>query len=190
MPGLHGRQSSDLQRACSRLNAIATATYDGYSAFSTISLDPTADKRKDSVEHHLDIMRAVVSSLMVALLAIQTVFGCCWHHSHWHLHGHSSLAREAEPVKCCQHHHQESESQPSPEPCNHHDECRGLSAYLLPQKVQIDASHSVPAFDMATSVASLAEDQIACPFLWGDVGCSHAIEPPLRLHLLHQTLLI
>jgi hypothetical protein len=142
------------------------------------------------VEYHIDMMRTVVASLMVAVLAAQTVFGCCWHHAHWHLHGDRSLARAAPPVKCCQHHQHESESQPPQEPCHNHDQCQGLSTFLLPQKVQIDASQCVASLDLPVIIPDQANGQVGSMFSWEVVGCSHTIEPPVRLHLLHQTLLI
>jgi hypothetical protein len=142
------------------------------------------------VGYRNDVMHAAVSSLMVAVLAVQTVFGCCWHHAHWHLHCNRSRVEAAAPVKCCHHHQHESPGQPSPEPCQNHDECQGLSVFLLPQKLQIEASHCITAFDIAAIVPSLADGQVATGFFGADVACSSSIEPPLRLHLLHQTLLI
>jgi hypothetical protein len=134
-------------------------------------------------------MQTFVASLMSAVLAIQAVFGCCWHHAHFHLHCQRSLAQAAAPAKCCHHHHA-SESKPVEPPCQGHDDCQGSSDYLVPQKVQLDATETVAVFDMPAIVSLLSATPGAAQFSYEYAGSRSTIELPLRLHLLHQTLLI
>ena len=89
-------------------------------------------------------------------------------------------------MKCCKHRH-ESESKLPQKPCKGHGECQGICTYLVPQKVQIDSPQAFAPFDL---VAIVADTQIASAARWELACCQIEIEPPLRLHLLHQTLLI
>src|SRR5262245_41696979 len=96
-------------------------------------------------------MHAAVSSLMIAVIAIQTVFGCCWHHAHLHIQcaQASLLATLAtERVTCCKHHHHQDDSKPA-RPCEDRTACQGTAGYVLPQKVRLDHSHGIALFHFA-----------------------------------------
>lgn len=134
-------------------------------------------------------MHAVFTSLMAGLLFIHTVFGCCWHHAHSYGECQHALAEASQPVKCCKHDH-ESESKLPQKPCKGHAECQGVCTYLVPQKVQIDFPQVIAPFDLVAIPSVLTDAQIAAAARWELACCHTEIEPPLRLHLLHQTLLI
>jgi hypothetical protein len=125
---------------------------------------------------------------MAVVLAVQTVFGCCWHHAHFHLQCQRTLAQAEAPAKCCRHHHANERSENRP--CQDRDKCQGASSYVVPQKVRLDAQESVAVIDIPPIVFSPSNHPGALSFSWEIAGSAHSIEPPLRLHLLHQTLLI
>jgi len=68
-------------------------------------------------------------------------------------------------------------------------ECDGACAYVLPQKVRIDAPQAVAFVDMVAALPLVADAQ-ALSVSWCYLGSGPlAAAPPLRLHLLHQSLL-
>ena len=149
-------------------------------------------------------MHAVLSILMAAALIVHAVLGCCWHHAHDCVrcdnpiaHVPGLTAKTSDQVACCKHHHgagpeasEGQQEQPSQEPCKCRFECRGVCAYLPPQKTQIDSPELVVAFDYAIVAPMRAGVPIAPALSWELAGNLANVEPPLRLHLLHQMLLI
>ena len=93
-------------------------------------------------------------------------------------------------TECCEHHHQDRGDLPNEQPDNCCVHCEGTCVYTLPQKVQPD-SPLVLAWanlELTTPSITIAHVQSAS---WLAVSESkRAAEPPLRLHLLHQLLLI
>lgn len=133
-------------------------------------------------------MHAILSSLMAALLFVYAAFGCCWHHAP-STRCYEGLAQASQPVKCCKHHHDSDNKLPQ-NPCKSHGECQGVCTYIVPQKVQIDSAHVLAPLDLVASVSVLTDAQIAPAARWELARFQVDLEPPLRLHLLHQSLLI
>ena len=139
-------------------------------------------------------MHALISNLTAVLLIIHAMIGCC--HHHWHCDEECAAAAAitlcAAPCQCCDQccgSHDESE-QPS-QPCNGELECQGICTYLPTQKTVIDASPAVAAFDFAAVIPTLLDGRLAAAALSWDRTHTHNDSPPaLRLHLLHQILLI
>ena len=133
-------------------------------------------------------MRAAFSSLVSASLLIHAVLGCCWHHAHaGELLSSESVA--GEPRDCC-HHGAAPAEHPSPSPCNDGPHCEGICTYLPAPKSLIDMSQFLALSDFA-AILSVASDLplSAMPAVERFVD-PRGFKPPLRLHLLHQHLLI
>jgi len=132
-------------------------------------------------------MHAFLSSSMAVVLLIHAAFGCCWHHAHYCVPHQASIA-VAEPTGCCQHRHH-GDSEQREQPCGCKVECHGTCAYVLPQKVKIDAPQAVAFIDLVATLPLLADAQTLSAS-WCSIGDGPlAAAPPLRLHLLHQLLL-
>ena len=136
-------------------------------------------------------MRAFSSILMASLLLIQAVSGWCWHPARDCTGLGLSAAPVAWTVRCCNCDREGAkEEEPSQAPCRCRLECSGICTYVPPVKTQIDAPQLVVDFDHLAISPALADSQ-AVSTNWTQVayGASE-LAPPLRLHLLHQTLLI
>ncbi len=139
-------------------------------------------------------MRALLPNLTAVLLVIHAMIGCC--HHHWHSDtecAEAAFTLCASPRcqcgdPCCVPH--EQSEQPS-QPCNGELECHGVCTYLPTQKTVIDTSIAGNAFDFAVLVPTIVDRRLDAATLPWDL--SHTLNespPPLRLHLLYQTLLI
>lgn len=136
-------------------------------------------------------MRAFSSFLMAGLLTIQAVSGWCWHPARDCTGLETSTVPAAWTVKCCDGDCEGAhEGEPSQDPCECRLECSGICTFVPPEKTQIDAPQLAVCFDHLAVCPALADSQ-AVSTNWTQVtyGASE-LEPPLRLHLLHQTLLI
>ena len=127
-------------------------------------------------------MQAFVSSLTAALLFIHTVFGCCWHHAH------DCTAAVAGPEACCCHDHDDGDSKQHEQPCQDGADCEGACAYVLSQKVKVEAPKWITIEYLAV-LPTLADGQLEAATSWRVLSSLPNVGPPLRLHLLHQVLL-
>jgi hypothetical protein len=128
----------------------------------------------------LKLMRAVFSSLVAASLLIHAAIGCCWHHPH------------NDDDTCCDDsqtgsHHDSEQGGHSHGPCKDH--CQGTCHYLPVQKSQVDKITVHSLLDFAAIVPATCEVPFASQ-LRASRTHESAAEPPVRLHLLHQILLI
>ena len=98
-----------------------------------------------------DNMHAFVSSLMIAAIGVQAVFGCCWHHAHFHLQCDQSTVHTAGPGHCCKHHHGD-DGRPA-KPCDGKTDCQGAASYVASQKVRIEGLQQIAPFDIACAAA-------------------------------------
>ena len=129
-------------------------------------------------------MQAFVAIATAALLAIHTVFGCCWHHAHQCQDGRAVACSEEAP--CCHHHGSDSKQQEQPRKCK--VECEGTCTYVAPQKVRIAAPQAV-GFDVLAVPQSLSDHGLQAAVFWGPGRSPPDWAPPLRTHLVHQVLL-
>jgi hypothetical protein len=137
------------------------------------------------------IVQALMSLLMAGLLLIQAITGwCCVPLRAMTVEKCSSVSASIPPVCCC---HQRQlpagQSDEQPAPRDGKTTCHGFCIYV-PHENFSDAAHGalivsffaiIPASVDAPVVTTLAQD--CCWKLAVD-------EPPLRLHLLHQVLVI
>lgn len=155
--------------------------------FSRSRLDE-ADDKSNTVYMH-----ASLSNLTSILLIIHAMMGCC--HRHWHYsdecvaESHSicavaNLCCEA----CCRSH--TPGDQPS-EPCNGARECQGICSYLPTQRTVIDAPTCDESCDFVAVNPTILNGPMAnAAFDWERANTANESPPPLRLHLLHQIILI
>lgn len=137
-------------------------------------------------------MRIIFASLVAASLLIHAVIGCCWHHAQDEASCCNEVAAEqAVDAGCCHHDHGDRSSQehgqPSHAPCKSH--CQGLCTYLPVQKSQLDHQQLQAALDFAIIAPATGDAQMAAGFCFARAHETSA-EPPLRLHLFYQILLI
>lgn len=145
-------------------------------------------------------MRAVVSTAVAVIVALHAVLGCCWHHAHETVAATvTAPAKAAESVKanrCCCHRYQSDEPKPvgrdssqqgSPEscpaPCD--KKCDAPAVF----RVHLDDVALVPLFAWFATFAQ----PVLTPAVFtsrADLADEELQPPPIRLHLLHQLLLI
>ena len=153
-------------------------------------------------------MRSIVTYLITTVLALHTLLGCCWHHAHdaiAYAAVHTAEVQESRAMTsaivghCCRRQldqpelvtgaadfadDQEHESSgPDQDPCN--DRCTFVST----DRVQVDSLRDAFALGfLAPEVAA----QLAGEFVYRrwEIRSASDVVPPLRLHLLHQLLLI
>lgn len=146
-------------------------------------------------------MRALVSNLVALAMILHAVLGCCWHHAHETTSPVSIAEVDAQPAvtvkHCCCHSHQveelaqqdnhRSETDAPAEPCR--APCGEKCQYVVVSRVQLDSPVAWHSFDLLPSVDQpiLSPGLTTLTFESGDASVD---PPPLRLHLLHQLLLI
>ena len=134
-------------------------------------------------------MRAVFSSLMTVWMAILTVSGWCCHSPFCaHLHGSSGPAARA--VECCNDCCCPASQTGKPQPCRCCTGCQGVCTYLPTQKVQLDGPGVVSTSDFAAVLSSQADSELPSASHWVRAYDPVRFQSSLRLHLLHQILLI
>jgi hypothetical protein len=134
-------------------------------------------------------MRAFVASLTTITLFIQGLFGCCWGSAPIVSQGPAKAVCSA-PVSCCQSGcdaAKDRDETPNP-PCPRPAQCRGVCTYLSPQRTTMDHAPLPLAFDSVINLALSVGSQSASSSR--DQAAAIPCEPPLRLHLLKQMLLI
>ena len=152
-------------------------------------IDSTTDYRNNP-QGIVNIMQAVLPNLLAALLLLHAAFGCCWHHTHHYLGCEGTSQTAATPVACCQHDCDETQQDRPLEPCRCNVECHGVCTYLPTQKVFIDGPQLVIPFDGVACLFSSTQANLAAAAN-GEAVCDPvSSEPRLRIHLLHQIMLI
>lgn len=129
-------------------------------------------------------MNILTSHLTASLLLVQALSGWCYERAEL------GSPAEAPVVHCCRHDNCEvgHEGQ-SQEPCQSESECRGFCTYVTSVGPQLDVLQ-VSLADCVWFVPSRLDSEIIgapCRNRQADLGLH---EPPLRLHLLHQILLV
>jgi hypothetical protein len=141
-------------------------------------------------------MRAIVCNLMAALLLMHALVGCCRHHQHVAASHERVEAAESSATACCHHGHGccGQEEKQAPAPCDCKLECKALCIYLPPEKCGVDAGDLSLSIDLAFNHhpegGSAAIEAAAENSAWEYTRACVAPEPPVRLHLLHQIILV
>jgi hypothetical protein len=135
------------------------------------------------------LMRTIFSSLVAASLLIHAAFGCCQHDAH-----RDVCVDDHEAERVCDadgnHHHDcvEHHGQPADQPCGGHH-CQGQCNYLPVQKSQPDDLKVKLPLDFVAVLPAGCDVRVVA--LHHAEWLSESVAgPPVRLHLLHQILLI
>lgn len=135
------------------------------------------------------MLRASVSALTVALLLVHAVLGCCAHHEHACGQTHGQLALIGEHV-CADPIH-EHPAVTHGRSCHHHegpDDCLGSKCDLgRPQDEQVGKSAILVA-DLTGAVSEAAQGTMGGRL--DRAPGANDVWLPVRLHLVHQVLLI
>ena len=136
-------------------------------------------------------MRAIVSILTAATLFVEGTGGWCLHPP-----GHDEICGRAQAVApecegCCKFHERAADEggQAPVGPCQGESECHGICIFVPAQKSHLDDPLSVTQYD-AVVLATLVTDRPTVAPIGSPSGDPFDAESPVRLHLLHQLLLI
>jgi hypothetical protein len=135
-------------------------------------------------------MHAFLSGLLASALFVHAIYGCCWHHAQCTPTCNHAIACTTTETECCDHSTAPAEgNQPQP-PCDDQRDCQGVCNYLPSHKTQLDSPLDLAALDFPESLPANASAQLVAIRAAGEPCDPRVFEPPLRLHLLHQLLLI
>lgn len=138
-------------------------------------------------------MRAVFSSFVAVSLLVHAAFGCCWHHVHEAeceaKHCDSVLVETTHPHALQFAGGHSHECDPSHSPAKERSHCHGACQYLPGQKVQLEKFSPLITLELAIAAPAIIDAQIAAKVI-GGLSLDAPAQPPLRLHLFHQILLI
>lgn len=134
-------------------------------------------------------MRLVISNLLAIVLLFQALTGvCCYHVCNC---GQDALESKpaVESSHCCHSHchdGQESDHQQAP---SNHQHCLGFCTYVAPPKVQVDCP-LLPSLSASSELCAVLTQMAGSCTGHYELIAYPVAEPPLRLHLLHQIILI
>jgi hypothetical protein len=139
-------------------------------------------------------MQAFVSKLMAVLLLSQAVSGWCCHRPCHCLEGEGSEVSlagidDCGHDECCHEEAHAASAFHASSHCQCH-ECLGFCTYVAGAKLQIVRPHATAGLDALATNAAAVQSQLAAT-QWSQLSpASVHLGPPMRLHLLHQSLLI
>ena len=126
------------------------------------------------------MMQAFVSKLMVTLVLAQAVSGWCCHRPCHCLEGEAAeVSAEMTAGDCC---HDDNHAGQ----CH---ECLGFCTFVAGAKSQVVRPEAASGFDLAATTPRPATTRLGME-QGAASGESNHLAPPVRLHLLHQSLLI
>lgn len=153
-------------------------------------------------------MRSVLSLTVAAAVAVHAVLGCCWHHAHV---AEAADVESTEPApqpkahSCCHGHHAHEVAEPAHQLAeqdaaqidSHQDDpshhcptpCSRKCEVASNGRVQVDESGTDFTLDVSLGLSSPVVEPIVVARKFAlDDGIAEP--PPVRLHLMHQLLLI
>lgn len=135
-------------------------------------------------------MRNILSNLIAALLLVHALVGCCRHRDHQAADNRCPEV-SAPAHSCCGHAGCEREKSQPPTPCKCKIECHSLCVYLPPQKGVVTSSSLALFVNFAGAGTEFVTVDIPTASGLERWQAEHfALQPPIRLHLLHQIILI
>lgn len=135
-------------------------------------------------------MPRIVSILLAGSLLAHVALGCCGHVEH--TCGRSQVSAAVLVAGECCGHCQQKPARPvdRDDPCKCRLECHGVCLFLPGATTQLDAPSAGNSSDVPTILAPAVTSSIAAALRWERLCQRFKSEWPLRLHLLHQILLI
>jgi hypothetical protein len=131
-------------------------------------------------------MQAELSNFMALVLLVQATGWCC-HRSCDSLHSPHCEDLQTAGIAGCGHRDSMTDTNQPPASPGKCPECFGCCTYVQPEKTQLDNVELGIPFDLS-AVALEIRMVLACRWQLGADALQS--RPPLRLHLLHQFLLI
>jgi hypothetical protein len=138
------------------------------------------------------VMRRLLSGLTAATLLVHALVGCCRHYEFCHTSGEPAECCESLADGCCHDEHAADchhDERPFA-PCDCKLQCMKLCVSLPPEKTLVAAGKSAPYIAIVPNVSATAVIQPSAGAFRESIRTSRASEPPLRLHLLHQIILV
>jgi hypothetical protein len=151
-------------------------------------------------------MHAIISSFVAAILSIHALLGCCWHHARGCEVCETTIrgvaSSEVSPETSCCHHVTGHRPQPDDAcggghrpshsgPCKCRIDCCGSCAFLpAPRALEIAQVSGHGDDCLVACLPAIMAGPSTPSLFWRLVSGPTPMEPPLRLHLLHQILLI
>lgn len=133
-------------------------------------------------------MPAILTNLLTGLLLFQAVSGWCCHRPCDVSGTCAATEVTSDDHHCCRKCEHETPAAPTDEPCQC-DDCLGFCTYVAEKQVELDAAD---LFSLVVTLAiadhGLAFESPVAEGRYFAPGLQEA--PPLRLHLLHQIMLI
>lgn len=129
-------------------------------------------------------MQALFTHLTAGLLLVQVLTGWCWRCA---VESPACTSHTQPASRCC--------CDPKPEehqpeaPANCPRECQGVCVYVAPSGGHVDFSLLDSSLDFGVIATDLSHSQFSVAY-WERIGEVSPPRTPLRLHLLHQLLLI
>lgn len=137
-------------------------------------------------------MNALISNLLSCLLFIHAVLGCCWHHAHDCASCGTAFYRAGgSHSKCCHAHRHTDTNREQPDdkrPCEM--ECSGTCQFVSTKKVEVEPPSWTATDFMADSMQPVFAGLAFLRQGWEPLRESTVAREAVRLHLLHQILLI
>lgn len=128
-------------------------------------------------------MQAAIAHLTASLLLVQVLTGWCWRCAA----ESPACTAHAQAASHCHCNHESEDSSEAPADCPR--ECQGVCVYLTAGNVHLDLTLLDYAFTFGVVPADLSCSQVSAVH-WERAGDFTPLRAPLRLHLLHQLLLI
>ena len=152
-------------------------------------------------------MRTLVTYLVAASLTLHMLLGCCWHHAH---EGNAGAKETKAPAsikkevaggtkRCRCHRHQPQVTAPQQKPAdNRHDipvgesdTCGEKCSFVTTNRVQVDQDQLQGGSSFGHLVCVISPEQTpGLTYRRSEIRDRPETPPSVRLHLLHQLLLI
>jgi hypothetical protein len=136
-------------------------------------------------------MQAVFSNLLAGLLLIQALTGWCDRSPHTCVSCGPVAADLVQTDDCCRHDACPVGETESPiDSCPSKSECHGICIYMPSQETRLDTTQVALPVSFMAAMPATADAEIVASLSLDTLSHSAIAEPPVRLHLLHQIILI
>ena len=137
-------------------------------------------------------MQSVLRQFAAGMLLIQALTGWCWHCPCACAPAQQSAAVVSDDgCCCCERENFDTPVHPGPTaPDKARLQCHGICVYVSPDQATIDGPHLVRACDVPVPAATWGLQLDGVGLAWAIAHEPLKSGPPLRLHLLHEIILI